>query len=616
MERVYLTIRIERVATSIALLSWPQITDLVLWAGKRELLSLRIDEKASQIRQRAAHANAILSSEVRDTLARFAFSLESVSDKLHAPDIAKRKAEARSVLHGAIEADVCDEHNKILNRRLVIERRKEEAERVMMEEDKERARIRAIKAREEELEEKARLKAEAIKRDSDRATKEAKEEEAVAMRKLAQQMVEQRQNMKITKKKGWGATDGGAKKKVETDVEALAVKDRSELMREQKELIIDERTEFERRLVSMATRHDHLERARRQDERMYLARAWEESQAVDRATHAEHMKALEAQAKANRVHDVAEKTRFARIGEFVEDFSSSRMATRRTAHVAVVAAWREEQARRKAELVAQRKAELAAERAREQAIEQARREAEEEEARRIQEAAEAARKKAEAAEERKRVEEKQRARERELDEKAKREQLDRQAARMNERSAAGVRSWGEDDDDSLPEVKKAPPREKEERPAPSRPPNDERWEDRRLGGDRERAVVGGIRMHDDLHGAPPRGGDRWERTDPRTHDAPPRTSGFGDREQVRGGSGFERSSGGFDRGDPRSGWRDRDERPRVGSSVDRGDVRGGRRDGGPPPRSSLDRGDLRGRPRDPPRERGRFGNAPTGDRKW
>ena len=55
-------------------------------------------------------------------------------------------------------------------------------------------------------------------------------------------MADQRKNMKITKKKT--GEDG---EKVVTDVDKLATKTREELMREQRELMIDERTEFEKR---------------------------------------------------------------------------------------------------------------------------------------------------------------------------------------------------------------------------------------------------------------------------------------------------------------------------------------------------------------------------------
>jgi len=53
MERVYLTITIDKVTSAISVLTWPQITDLILWVAKRDLVTLRIDEKLGQIRQRA-----------------------------------------------------------------------------------------------------------------------------------------------------------------------------------------------------------------------------------------------------------------------------------------------------------------------------------------------------------------------------------------------------------------------------------------------------------------------------------------------------------------------------------------------------------------------------------
>ena len=72
MERVYLTVKIEKVVDAINVLTWPEITDLVLWAAKRELITLRIDERLGQIRQRQAQASAALSIEVRDTLSTLA----------------------------------------------------------------------------------------------------------------------------------------------------------------------------------------------------------------------------------------------------------------------------------------------------------------------------------------------------------------------------------------------------------------------------------------------------------------------------------------------------------------------------------------------------------------
>ena len=72
--------------------------------------------------------------------------------------------------------------------------------------------------RAEEAEEKSRLEADRKARDEQRAEAARAEEEATQMRKLAEQMAEQRKNMKVTKKK----TDEKGQKVVETSVDALA----------------------------------------------------------------------------------------------------------------------------------------------------------------------------------------------------------------------------------------------------------------------------------------------------------------------------------------------------------------------------------------------------------
>ena len=65
----------------------------MLWAVKRELLTLRIDYKSGTINQRATKADATASAEVRDSLSRFATALEAVGGRLHAAEIERRKAE-------------------------------------------------------------------------------------------------------------------------------------------------------------------------------------------------------------------------------------------------------------------------------------------------------------------------------------------------------------------------------------------------------------------------------------------------------------------------------------------------------------------------------------------
>lgn len=343
MERLYLTISIDKAADAITVLQWPQIEALLVWAVKKDLVSLRIDYKLGQLNQQRNKADAAASSEVRESLAGFASALDAVNQHLRSADLEKHAAETRARLQEAIGKSLEEEHQKVLARRLVIERRKEEQERLAMEEDKEKSRLKAQRQRAEEEEEKARLQADAERRDAEREHRTREEAEAAERRKLAEQMAEQRKTMKVAKKKGWG--EGGGK--VETDVDKLAEKDRSELMREQKMLLMDERQEFEKRLESMGKRHDHLERARREGERDLLELRWQAQQAEDKKLHEANAASLALKMKESRAHDLQQKARFSRMAAAADAFTQRVLATRAVAHEAVVAAWRVEQSERR-----------------------------------------------------------------------------------------------------------------------------------------------------------------------------------------------------------------------------------------------------------------------------
>ena len=67
-----------------------------IWAAKRELLSLRIDEKNATLHQLASQASAAMSAEVRDTLSKFGVALQAVAERPHTDEIKRRKAELHS----------------------------------------------------------------------------------------------------------------------------------------------------------------------------------------------------------------------------------------------------------------------------------------------------------------------------------------------------------------------------------------------------------------------------------------------------------------------------------------------------------------------------------------
>jgi len=225
----------------------------------------------------------------------------------------------------------------------------------------------------EAADEKERLALDAAARAKEKLEKERKAEEEEQTRKMAEQMAKQRASMKVVKTKK--DEDG---KKIETTVDGLAKKTRQELIKEQRELMIDERVSFEERLLAMAHRHDHIERARREEERVLLRLAWEKQQKEEEAEHLKTVELLRVQATEGRAHDLAEKARLSQMTPAVEAFKARVMTQRNVAHEKVLAAWRVEQAARK-EAARLEKERLDAERkAQEEELDRLRREAEEE----------------------------------------------------------------------------------------------------------------------------------------------------------------------------------------------------------------------------------------------
>jgi hypothetical protein len=175
----------------------------------------------------------------------------------------------------------------------------------------------------EAADEKERLALDAAARAKEKLEKECKaEEEGQTCKMTDRWRSSAKLSMKVVKTKK--DEDG---KKIETTVDGLAKKTRQELIKEQRELMIDERVSFEERLLAMAHRHDHIERARREEERVLLRLAWEKQQKEEEAEHLKTVELLRVQ--AGRAHDLAaEKARLSQMTPAVEAFKARVMTQR------------------------------------------------------------------------------------------------------------------------------------------------------------------------------------------------------------------------------------------------------------------------------------------------
>jgi translation initiation factor 3 subunit A len=219
----------------------------------------------------------------------------------------------------AVGADA--EHVRMLQRKLVIERRKEELERHVQAQQlaaRERA---AADAADAALQERTRLQAEARRRDSARTERERAEEEDVSKRRLAEALAAQRLALKKTmKKSGWD---------IETDVDKLATMSTQKLVAEQSELIRDERAEFEKRLETLRKRADYLERARREAEAPLLRTHREYSLRADRESHARAVARFIEASQAARKDALEQQARLLKVvADKVRERASTRARTR------------------------------------------------------------------------------------------------------------------------------------------------------------------------------------------------------------------------------------------------------------------------------------------------
>ena len=150
----------------------------------------------------------------------------------------------------------------------------------------------------EAADEKERLALDAAARAKEKLEKECKAEEEGQTCKMTDRWRSSAQlSMKVVKTKK--DEDG---KKIETTVDGLAKKTRQELIKEQRELMIDERVSFE-------------------EERVLLRLAWEKQQKEEEAEHLKTVELLRVQ--AGRAHDLAaEKARLSQMTPAVEAFKA------------------------------------------------------------------------------------------------------------------------------------------------------------------------------------------------------------------------------------------------------------------------------------------------------
>ncbi|KAK3844448.1 MAG: eukaryotic translation initiation factor 3 subunit A [Linnemannia gamsii] len=340
---------------------------------------------------------------MRTQLTRLATCLNTTVTMI-SPEILEAKKEAKKAAFMKALVGMKEEHKLALERKAIIERKKELIETMLARKEKEEAREKALRIQAEQEALKVRLAEERRKREEDRIRAE-------------QEAIRKTESLKL-------AESLKNKVGVELNDEDLDNLDKDKLVAIQIKQLEKEKSEMATRTKAIGKRLDHVERAMRLEERPLLAKDYERQQRADRVYHDAAVKAHHDAAAAKHAHELMLKIRMVKI---VDDY-------RRT---------RQEMEERREEEFAQRReaARVRIEEEKARRIQQYRERKAENEARKIREEKELAEREAETArraeeEEKRRVERAAQAAKERDEYEEKRQQLDLMAAKQREKEAA------------------------------------------------------------------------------------------------------------------------------------------------------------------------------------
>ncbi|KAL7550626.1 hypothetical protein ACHAWF_013892 [Thalassiosira exigua] len=404
LSSAYHTISLDHVRnlTSGLGVSFERMEKSIVLSTQGRALSVRIDHRLGCIRFGSADLE---SAGMRGQLTSLAKRLEAACNIISPPDASMIETE-RAEVYASVRENIESEHLATIERRLIIEKRKEDAERLV----RERLRQEEAQRKAEELARKAeedrRLVREQKMREREKLAKIQEEMDAMEKKRYLQAMGRSVENMTAEELK-------------EVDTAALA--------KEHAEKANKKREEAERKVKEAARQLDYIVRAVRIEELPRVKAAFDKDIAEDRRRYEDEVVERARQAKEQWEGDVADKSALSGCNVFdhMSVFEARIMDAREVMHKKACVAEDE-----RAELEAE-KGKLA--RARERKTEEERKAEEERlEAERVE-----AERKAE--EERQRKEEERRAREEEMERKERErmeEQREREERERRERQQA------------------------------------------------------------------------------------------------------------------------------------------------------------------------------------
>jgi len=326
LSHVFSTIKIDFVKKLLAPLqdvSYLQVERIMVDGIARKQLQLKIDHGAGCLNFATTAAVKDSTVTVDNQVCTLSSNLTRVNLALQAgatETLTSQQAQQRKEFLAKVAASIPSEHAALLERKKLIERRKEDLERLQ------RVREDRDKAEQDEAEEQRRID------EAERLTLETAAREYEKKRKLTERM----EIIRIQKE-----LERFSVVKTEAELTAMETGARDMLLLEAKAGAQKDKDDESRRVTEQAKRLDHITRAMRLEGATKIAAMYEETVASDRAAWEEKRASAGAALLEKHKEDLQTKQRLAKMQAFRPSFEKKFISEQEAAHVAHAAMVRE-----------------------------------------------------------------------------------------------------------------------------------------------------------------------------------------------------------------------------------------------------------------------------------
>ena len=318
VSQVYQTIEFARLASLAPFASPFHLERVIVDAAKNLDLQVRIDHRNRSLSfgtdlgvsqkedvPEGPYLQSMPSEQIRNQLSHMAQALDKAIEIVQPRELQSKKDELRAHIVQSYRATCKKEHLRILQRRQIIEERKEELENMNSAREMEEQRCLEEQRQKQYEAEMSRLEQEAAERERQRKIEEHKE----IQRRHAKERLDQLKQTAL-----------GQRVFKDVDPDAMAELDAEEIMAKQVEHLEKEKKELQDKLRAQEKKIDYFQRAVRLEEIPLLKEQCEVEKVQNREFFEEQEKERIEKLKAERIQAIANRDRLARIQKDKDSF--------------------------------------------------------------------------------------------------------------------------------------------------------------------------------------------------------------------------------------------------------------------------------------------------------